>query len=307
MNIQTVFDECLADLEANHPHETFRAYRNGMNKLWEYLDEKGIKPEMPVAELKAQLLIDYPSWLGRRHYSKSALVVFFASLRKIVDWMIEKGLTDSSHAEAHRLKKAMQRVRARREDRQPRVPPKGAEEKVMAVARTLDRVRDRAILEFLYSSGCRRAEVVGLRVEDLDLEERSAKVTGKGDKQRVVFYSTLAAELIRAHLAERGNPGGKAPVFVRIRKGGQIAKVPKPLSTSTIADLVEKVCMLAGVEKGAFSPHSFRHAFAIRVLRETKDLSLVQDLLGHESPHSTRVYATIYPDELRDAHHKIFQ
>jgi site-specific recombinase XerD len=307
MNIQTVFTECLADMEANHPHETYRAYRNGLNKLWEYLAEVGLKADMPIADLKAQHLIDYPSWLGRKRYLKPSIIVFLVSVRHLVDWMIEKGVMESSHAEALRLKRAMARVRARRQDRMPKVPAKGLEEKIIAAARTLPHVRDRAILEFLYSSGCRRAEVAGLTVEDVDLDERSAKVTGKGDKQRTVFFSTQAAELLRLHLAERGNPSGKAPMFCRMSRLGNFPQHPHPISTSMIAKLVDKVCMLAGVDKSAFSPHSFRHAFAIRVLRETHDLALVQDFLGHASPQSTRVYATIYPDELRDAHHKIFK
>ena len=65
--------------------------------------------------------------------------------------------------------------------------------------------------------------------------------------------------------------------------------------------------MIAGIDKGKFTPHYFRHAFAINMLRETGNLALVQDLLGHANPQSTRVYAKIYPDELRDAHHKVYE
>lgn len=306
MNIQQAFTECLDELQAHHPHATFRAYRNGFNKLGEYLVSTGLKLDAPLSALTSQHLIDYQSWLGRKQYSKSALVIFMVATRHYVDWLIEKGMIESSHADALRLKKAMARVRARRQSRLPRVPAKGLEEKVMEAAQRLPLVRDRALLALLYSSGCRCAEVAGLRVSDVDLLERSALVTGKGDKQRRVFFSTEAAELVSDYLAERGLPGGKAPLFCRQSKSGRFPDRPTPLTTSAISKLVRRVCIQAGIENGAFSPHSFRHAFAIRVLRATHDLALVQDLLGHASPHSTRVYATIYPDELRDAHHKIF-
>ena len=83
-----------------------------------------------------------------------------------------------------------------------------------------------------------------------------------------------------------------------------IGKKISHLTTASIRDIVNEVKMASGIEN--FSPHYFRHAFAIKALRETGNLALVQDFLGHASPSATRVYAKIYPDDLAAAHQKIF-
>jgi integrase/recombinase XerD len=211
-----------------------------------------------------------------------------------------------SGADEIRIKESAHNMLRSRAKSMPRIPHRDDDDLIRTAAKQLPGVRDRAIIEFLYSSGCRRSELCNLDVGDLDLDMQMAQVTGKGARERKVHMSTLAADMIRAYLASRGVPRKSEPVFCRHTKKGKPGPVPKRLSTQGVYNLVRDTCHLAGVDPKTFTPHSFRHAFAIRVLKETKDLAMTQDLLGHADPVSTRVYATIYPEDLRAAHKKIF-
>jgi site-specific recombinase XerD len=143
-----------------------------------------------------------------------------------------------------------------------------------------------------------------LKVKDIDMASRSAIVTGKGSKERRVYLSSKAIEALQKYWAARRNSDPSAPVFARHDRGA--GRKTKPITTATVRDIVEDVVMVAGLERGSFTPHYFRHAFAIKMLHETHDLALVQDLLGHASPVATRVYAKIYPDELQERHREVF-
>jgi integrase/recombinase XerD len=162
-------------------------------------------------------------------------------------------------------------------------------------------LRDVALLELLASSGCRISEVINLNVKDIDLAERPAVVLGKGNKERRVWFSVDAAKFLQEYWTSRKAQPDE-PAFSRHDRSAAF-RIER-LTTDGARMIVKGVALLAGVKK--FSPHYFRHGFAIRALAETKNLALVQDLLGHSSPTATRVYAKIYPEELQIAHRGIF-
>jgi site-specific recombinase XerD len=161
-------------------------------------------------------------------------------------------------------------------------------------------IRDRAILEFLYSTGCRVAETSSLRLDRLDLEGGSAKVTGKGSKERVVFLSDSARAALAAYLPVRealmtrtgASLQAKKPdcVFVNSRGG--------PLSERGIEWLIEGYARRAGIGK-KISPHTFRHSFATHLVGHGADIRVVQELLGHSSVSTTQIYAHVDMERLR--------
>ncbi|HET7838820.1 MAG TPA: tyrosine recombinase XerC [Rectinemataceae bacterium] len=167
--------------------------------------------------------------------------------------------------------------------------------------------RDRAILEFLYSTGCRVAEAASLRLDRLDLEGGTARVIGKGSKERVVFLaesarSALAAYLpLRSSLMARTGSGLKAQdegprnVFVNSRGG--------PLSERGIEWLIEGYASRAGIGK-RISPHVFRHSFATHLVGRGADIRVVQELLGHSSVSTTQIYAHVDMERLRKVYEK---
>ena len=151
--------------------------------------------------------------------------------------------------------------------------------------------RDRALLELLYGAGLRVSEAAGLDLPDLDLESRTARVTGKGAKERMVVFGVPCVLAIRAYLAERVPPQAGSPLFTNAR-GGR-------LTVRSMHTIVARAAQAAGLPP--LSPHGLRHAFATHLLDGGADLKSVQQLLGHESLATTQVYTHVSVERLRAA------
>ena len=155
-------------------------------------------------------------------------------------------------------------------------------------------VRDRAALELLYGSGLRVAELVSLDWEDLDLQERWVRVTGKGQKERIVPVGRYALAAFQAWAAECD--GGKGPLFP-----GADGERITVRTVTRIVDRAAKRCGLSNV-----TPHVLRHSFATHLLEGGANLRVLQELLGHESLLTTQRYLKISTDHLqrmvREAH-----
>jgi integrase/recombinase XerC len=143
--------------------------------------------------------------------------------------------------------------------------------------------RDRAIMELLYSSGLRLAELVGLKVGDVDLADAVVRVTGKGTKTRVVPVGGKAREALRDWMKVRPQlEKGECPSLFISRNG-------LPLSARSVQSRVEQWARILGLPQGV-SPHTFRHSFATHLLESSGDLRAVQELLGHADISTTQIY-----------------
>ncbi len=155
--------------------------------------------------------------------------------------------------------------------------------------------RNRAIIEVLYSCGLRVSELVSLRVSDLFLEESFIRVTGKGDKQRLVPVGEPAVEAIKIYLSLRKliniKKGDEEILFLN-RRGGK-------LSREMIFIMLKKQAALAGIEK-EISPHTFRHSFASHLVENGADLRAVQEMLGHSSILTTEIYTHLNSERWRE-------
>ncbi len=156
-------------------------------------------------------------------------------------------------------------------------------------------LRDKAILETLYATGCRASEVVSLKLADLYLDSAFCKCLGKGSKQRVVPLGRPAIAALRAYLA------GPLDVLIRDRTNVFVSKTGRPLSRIFLWALVKKYCQRAGLSRKA-SPHTLRHSFATHVLAGGADLRTVQELLGHASIQTTQHYTHVDRDRLKAIH-----
>jgi integrase/recombinase XerD len=156
--------------------------------------------------------------------------------------------------------------------------------------------RDSALLEFLYASGARVSEAVGLDVGDLDLTDKIVLVTGKGSRQRLVPLGSKAVEAMsrwlpdRLSLLRRSEPGD--PVFLNLR-GGR-------LSRQGAFDVVKKHAAGAGIEPTRVSPHVLRHSAATHMVEAGADLRTVQEMLGHATISTTQVYTRVSPAHLME-------
>ncbi len=155
-------------------------------------------------------------------------------------------------------------------------------------------VRDRALLELLYSTGARISEAVGLDVDDVDTEARSVLLRGKGGKQRVVPVGRPAIESLDAYLI-RGRPAlmsrGTPALFLNVR-GGR-------LSRQSGWKVLQDAAVAAGIT-AAVSPHTLRHSFATHLLDGGADVRVVQELLGHASVTTTQIYTLVTVGALRE-------
>jgi integrase/recombinase XerD len=158
-------------------------------------------------------------------------------------------------------------------------------------------LRDRAILELLYGSGLRISELTGLDVDDLDLEEGSVRVLGKGGKEREVPLGSFGRDAIGAYLT-RGRPAlasavTRGAVFLNAR-GGR-------LSRQSCARLLGHYVRRAGIERRV-TLHTLRHSFATHLLEGGADVRVVQELLGHASVATTQIYTLVTARHLREVY-----
>jgi site-specific recombinase XerD len=167
-------------------------------------------------------------------------------------------------------------------------------------------LRDRAILELLFSTGLRVSELVGLNRDQVNLETREFGVIGKGGKSRVVFVSKNAAVHIERYLRSRLDK--LAPLF--IRSGGKKSVVDSDeqmrLSARSIQRMVKHYVRAAKLPVAA-TPHTLRHSMATDLLRAGADLRSVQEILGHKNIATTQIYTHVTDARLRDVHEKYHQ
>lgn len=155
-------------------------------------------------------------------------------------------------------------------------------------------LRDRAILEVLYSTGVRASELGGLKLHDVDLAGGTLTVLGKRKKERLVYLGEPAADALHAYIRVRTALGSPTHdrVFVNARGG--------PLTTRSIQRVVDRYVMHALPDRRGVSPHTLRHTFATHLLNAGADLRVIQELLGHASLTSTQVYTHVGIDRLKE-------
>jgi integrase/recombinase XerD len=160
-------------------------------------------------------------------------------------------------------------------------------------------LRDRAMVELLYASGLRISELANARLENLLLEERVIRVTGKGNKTRLIPVGRKACEAIAEYLAE------ERPGMVKKRTGGEIFLSVRgtKLSTVRIWQILKRIALHAGLDVNVY-PHLLRHSFATHLLSNGADLRIIQELLGHADVSTTQVYTHVDSQRLKAVHHR---
>ncbi len=256
----------LAHLAARRAANTVRAYAADLAPL-----RTG---EFPLTTERLRLLLraeaPHPATRARK----------LSSLRAFCRWAIGQGLmTDDPTV---RLEPPIRRRPLPRGVSAPEAAD------LMAVAVS---ARDRALLELLYGAGLRVSEASGLDLHDLDLEARTARVRGKGAKERMVVFGEPCRRALVDYLAERVVPSSGAPFFTNAR-GGR-------LTVRSMHTAVTHAAGAAGLP--ALSPHGLRHSFATHLLDGGADLKSVQQLLGHEDLATTQVYTHVSVERLRAA------
>lgn len=164
-------------------------------------------------------------------------------------------------------------------------------------------LRDRAIVELLYSSGLRVSELVGLNRDHVNLKHREFMVRGKGQKDRPIFISETAAGWVEKYLQKRTD--NSVPLFIRVggSKRSDHSGNYLRLTARSVQRMVSRYALLAGITKHV-SPHTLRHSFATDLLMNGADLRSVQAMLGHSNISTTQIYTHVTDPHLRNVHEK---
>ncbi|GGF32178.1 tyrosine recombinase XerC [Microbacterium sorbitolivorans] len=269
---------------------TVRAYRSDLADL------AAASGDVELAAIDIEVLREWLWKASQRGDARSTLARRTSSARGFFAWALDEGLID--------VDPAVRLVTPKKAQRLPRVATaQGLDDMLRdaaAAAAEGDPValRDHAILELLYGSGIRVSELCGLDVDDLDPSRATARVLGKGSKERVVPYGAPARRAIEAYLtrgrsalAARG--GGSGPAVFLGARG-------RRLGPRAVYDLVARtVGPLVG---GAVGPHALRHSAATHLLDGGADLRAVQELLGHASLGTTQVYTHVSSERLAAAY-----
>lgn len=265
------------------------AYRRDLRRFFEWLD--GRDP----ARLTVQDMSDYVGWLHAKELAPATLARHIVSLRVFFRYLQLEGAVQENYAELLGSRKLWERI--------PSVLTPEQVSALLAAPRPTDacHLRDRALLETLYATGCRVSEVAGLKLADLHLAEAHLRCTGKGDKERIVPLGVPAVEAIewylndeRPALAARHAP--ESPwVFLSYRG--------RPLRRERVWELLKKYALRCGISPEV-SPHTLRHSFATHMLAGGADLRQVQEMLGHASIATTQLYTHVDFSRLKALHRR---
>jgi len=240
------------------------------------------------AEVTPLVLRRFLAELGRHGYARASLARKAASVRALFALLARRGMVDDDPAAGLATSRAGRSL--------PRVLRSDEVERMLSVPDTSPRgLRDRALLEFLYASGARVSELVGLDDDALDLTARSARLFGKGSRERMVPLG----EPVRAALARwltEGRPAlTAAPTTVVFCDGAG-----RRLDPRSVRRVVERCAAVAGLPK--VTPHTLRHSYATHLLEGGADLRSVQELLGHAALATTQIYTHVSREQLRSAY-----
>ncbi len=294
---------------------TVRTYRESLARFVEYLAEARAPGDHLASDLPVDILERYYAWLvGQYGRDRRATIsTYVAGTRAFFRFLARRRLL-SPEVSFEQIRAGLQEVMGKGSYKTPRIDrglplivlyvnqlplpePSSPRDKV----KRLELLRDRAIIHTLFTTGMRREEVSSLNRQDIeDGWASQALITGKGEKERVVFFSEEALTGIREYLAERADHF--TPLFVRHDnrrpqplRGGQNLR----LSPWAVWNVVKTYAGLAGVDA---TTHDFRHAKASTMLNKGAKLSEVQDILGHSSPETTKkIYAHYEVSHLRTA------
>lgn len=315
-DVATAHAAFLETLVAKSPH-TVHTYRTGLTHFGEYLVERGLPLATPTADLPGDVLERFYTWLVRRYgrAARPTCTTYVAAARAFFRFLERRGWGPRV-ARLEQLQLGLREVAGRGSYKSPRIDPAlpllvtAVEEKLLpepspaTASARLELLRDRALLRTLFCTGMRRAEVARLtRADVADGRRDQAIITGKGEKERIVFFDEPTLAAIRAYLKERAD--SFFPLFIRHdrargkpRFGGENYRI----TPQTIFDTVKRYARAVGIDA---SPHDFRHEKATVLLNNGASLSEVQDLLGHASPETTKkIYAHYETARLRDAFHR---
>ena len=271
--------------EKNASPHTCRNYLRDLEQFESFLEE------MAIEKVDRMVLRRYLSFLHRKN-RKSSIARKLSTLRSFYKYLVREQILSSNPAKPVSTPKVERLLPTTLTvDEAFRLMESPSKDQRSREAE----LRDRAILELLYSSGVRVSELVGLNLNRVDLDLGIVRVMGKGRKERIVPVGAKAIEALKSYLETRGIMEEESPLFVNLRKGR--------LTDRSVARLVKKYGRHSGIFR-KISPHSLRHTFATHLLDAGADLREIQEMLGHVSLSTTQRYTHLTVGKLMEVYDK---
>ena len=284
------------EIEQNRSQKTIANYDHYLTRLVDFAGD------IKVADIDPELIRKWRLWLNRLgtntsdELQKTTQNYHLIALRSFLKFCAKRNITALAADKVELARTTRKQVTFLTPDEV---------ERLFAQADTskLSGLRDRAILELLFSSGLRVSELVSLDREHINLKRREFMVRGKGQKDRPIFISPDAAQWIDEYLAARDDTAN--PLFIRYsgRKEVDRSGSFQRLTARSVQRMVARYAVLAGITKHV-SPHTLRHSFATDLLMNGADLRSVQALLGHSNIATTQIYTHVTDPHLKAVHEK---
>ncbi len=278
--------------ERNVSTHTLRNYSSDLEQFREFLFKIDKREDMPVREIDHLTIREWMAGLHGLNKKKTSIARKLASLRTFFQFLVREGFLESNPA---RL------VATPRIER--KLPNHLSTEDAVRFIETPDLntelgKRDRAILEFLYATGVRVGELVGVSMKDIDFREKLVRVTGKRRKQRILPFGEPSLQALMLYLTESRPvflnncpPGDRDETAVFLNYQGT------RITTRSVGRMVDKYIKLCA-DIHSISPHSLRHSFATHLLDSGADLRDIQELLGHARLSTTQIYTHVSMEKL---------
>jgi site-specific recombinase XerD len=284
------------ELEQNRSSKTINNYSHYLNRLVDFAGD------IKLSEVDDELIRKWRMWLNRLgtntsdEMSKTTQNYHLIALRSFLRFCAKRSY-DAMNADKIELARTTR----------PQVTFLNPEELERLAAQpktdTVNGLRDRAIIELLFTSGLRVSELVGLDRDHINLKRREFMVRGKGQKDRPIFISPEAADWITNYLDKRED--NTKPLFIRYSGNKKVDLTGNyhRLTARSVQRMVARYALLAGITKHV-SPHTLRHSFATDLLMNGADLRSVQAMLGHSNISTTQIYTHVTDPHLKAVHER---
>jgi site-specific recombinase XerD len=292
---KTDFLEYL-EIEQNRSQKTIENYDHYLTRLIDFAGD------IDIADIDAELVRKWRLWLNRLgtntsdELGKATQNYHLIALRSFLKYCAKRDLPTLAVDKIELARTRRKQVTFLNEDELARLF-------AQPDLQTLGGLRDRAIMELLFSSGLRVSELVGLDRDQINLKRREFMVRGKGQKDRPIFISAEAVKWVEHYLSKRQDTA--KPLFIRYSGTKQVDLTGNfhRLTSRSVQRIIARSALLAGITKHV-SPHTLRHSFATDLLMNGADLRSVQALLGHSNIATTQIYTHVTDPHLRAVHEK---
>lgn len=295
-----------SEIEKGLSNKTQENYSRFLSKFFNWLKDNNLS-RLKSSQLSPAHIAKYRLFLARhidprtkKTLKKSTQNYYLIALRSLLEFFIEKDIPS--------LPPTKIKLAKDKSDKEIKFLNLEQIEKLLLSPDTGIKIglRDRALLETLFSTGLRVAELSALNREQLKAANPAKNfelaVMGKGDKIRTVYFSERAVYWLVKYLKSRRDMDDA--LFINYKRGIEKTGEPRRLTTKSIEDVVKKYVIIAGLPVMA-TPHTIRHSFATDLLTQGVDLRLVQEFLGHRNISTTQIYTHVTNKQLRDVHNKL--